>query len=152
MKVNKQKGADNLINYSSLSKEKIEQIKMHPNYNIEQIKKKYQKNDLRTWSGKNIYEMAEEVGLLDEYKVMYFQLSEIEHTGPNSINKFLKGNQETVQQMTKPRDEHIPITIISSVDYLFMVLKIFSENFGIEQKRFSTIENKYNLIRKEYWK
>ena len=96
--------------------------------------------------------MAEEVDLLGEYKVIYSQLSEIEHTGPNSINKFLEKNQESVQLMIKPRDEYIPITIISSVDYLFMVLEIFSENFGIEQKRFSTIENKYNLIKKKYWK
>lgn len=95
--------------------------------------------------------MAKEVGLLEEYKVMYFRLSEIEHTGPNSINKFLKRNQVSVQLMIKPRDEDIPKTIISSADYLFMVLKIFIENFGIEQKRFSTMENKYNLIKEKYW-
>lgn len=62
--------------------------------------------------------MAKEVGLLEEYKVMYFRLSEIEHTGSNSINKFLKRNQVSVQLMIKPRDEDIPKTIISSADYL----------------------------------
>lgn len=149
--INKKKGTDNLINYSSLLEEKKQLIKSHPNIiNIEQIKKKYQKNDLHYWSGKNICEMAKEVGLLEEYKVMYFRLSEIEHTGPNSINKFLKRNQVSVQLMIKPRDEDIPKTIISSADYLFMVLKIFIENFGIEQKRFSTMENKYNSIKEKY--
>lgn len=48
--------------------------------NIEHIKKKYLKNDF-SWSGKSMCAMAEEVGFLEEYKVMYFQLSEIEHTG-----------------------------------------------------------------------
>ena len=148
--INKKKGADNLINYSSLSEVKIEFLKKHPNYNIEHIENKYQRNDLRNWSGKHICEMAEEVGLKDEYKIMYFPLSEIEHSGPNSINKFLEGNQETVQLKIKPRDEDIPLTIISSADYLFMVLNIFIENFGIEQKRFGAIENKYKLINKKY--
>lgn len=151
--INKKKGADNLINYSSLSEEKKKLIKRHPNIiNIEQIKKKYQKNDLHNWTGKSICEMAKEVGLLEEYKVMYFCLSEIEHTGPNSINKFLKRNQESFPSTIKPRDEDIPKTIISSADYLFMVLKIFIKNFDIEQKRFITIENKCNSIHEKYLK
>ena len=95
--------------------------------------------------------MSEEVGLLDEYKVMYFLLYEIEHTGPNSIDKFLKGNQEIVQWMLKPRDKDIPLTIISSADFLFMVLEIFSENFGIELKKFLAINNKFDLIREKYF-
>jgi len=149
--INKKKGADNLIHFSDISEEKIKLIKRHPNYNIEHIKKKYRKDDLRNWSGKNICEMSEEVGLLDEYKVMYFLLSEIEHTGPNSIDKFLKGNQEIVQWMLKPRDKDIPLTIISSADFLFMVLEIFSENFGIELKKFLAINNKFDLIREKYF-
>ncbi len=149
--INKKKGVDNLINYSSLSEEKIEFLKKHPNYSIEHIENKYQRNDLRTWSGKNICKMAEEVDLLDDYKVMYFMLSEIEHTGPNSINKFLnKINQETVQLKIEPSEEDIPLTIISSADFLFMVLEIFIENFSIEEKKYITIKNNYDLISEKY--
>lgn len=148
--INKKKGADNLIKYSSLSEGKIEFLKKHPNYNIEHIENKYQRNDSRNWSGKNICKMAEEVGLLDEYKVLYFMLSEIEHTEPNSIKKFLEVNQETVQLKIKPSEEDIPLTIILSADYLFMVLEIFIENFGIEGEKYITIKNNFDLISEKY--
>lgn len=114
---------------------------------FEKIKAKYnlKSRDLFNWSGKSIRLMAEDVGLEQDYYVVYGYLSRIEHTSPSSVRGYLDDSIEGVISISVgPSEDYVEISLITSPQYFLPLKRITFETFGLGTEE---IENDYVLLR-----
>ena len=123
----------------------------------EKIKKKYGlKGNPRSWSwsGKRIRQMAEEVSLKKDYDIVYFYLSDREHTSPAAVRDYLD-NSKNGYIVTKVglSDVKIDLVILTALDYFLNVKEITLDIFNmdcmdlsslkVEKQELSKLQNKY---------
>ncbi|HJR77745.1 MAG TPA: DUF5677 domain-containing protein [Nitrospiraceae bacterium] len=105
----------------------------------ERIRKKY--SDKYKWSGLSIKDMAEEVGLSWHYDFVYYQLSELAHTGPNGVTDFMHFDDQNGLSFKNSSMKDIErIWTTTSVYFLFVldeVNDIFKLGLEEEIKRIS---------------
>jgi len=124
------------------------------NQEFERIKKKYPKEknfDPRFWSGRSIFDMASEVSLESEYRILYSQLSELEHTGPSSKNKYIDlSSKGKMKIKTGPRDKDISMVLLTAISYFIdvnalthIVFKLELDNLKRDKEALNVLKNKY---------
>lgn len=127
---------DLLKKSKTLGKEKKEELKkleQEINAGVDRVKSKYELKNPRPshWSGRSIKEMAKDVGLMDDYDIVYGQLSEIEHSGPGSIKTFVKIRGSDIVLGPGPSEEMIEIVLFTSFKYILDILKKTNEIIGL---------------------
>ena len=132
-----------------------EEIKLADlNEKFETIKKKYNLKgfrDYRNWSGESIYQMAKEVDLEKNYKIVYGRLSEIEHTGPNSPGEYLERGEKGEWIMhSGPRDTKIELVLVPSLIYFHGVKYIVHGIFNLDGSSFETENRKLTKLANKY--
>ena len=120
-----------------------------------QVKEKYNLKkwgDLIKWSGKSIYQMAKDVNLENEYKIIYVKLSSIEHTGPDSVRNYLSDPEKGKIIIKKgARDESIDLVLLTSLDYYFKVKVIVHNIFDLDWTDKNNLEQVVIGLKKKYW-
>jgi hypothetical protein len=121
---------------------------------FEEIVKKYPKEanfDPKFWSGKNIFEMASEVSLENEYRILYSQLSEMEHTGPSSKNQYIDFSHEGKMRInTGPKDKDITKVLVTAFSYFLDVNAITHSVFNLEFDDLEIIKSEFNGLKNKY--
>ncbi len=118
------------------------------------IKKKYPKEknfDPRFWSGRSIFEMASEVSLESEYRILYSQLSELEHTGPSSKNKYIDFSEKGKMKIkTGPRDLDITIVLLTALTYFIDINAITHTIFKLKLYDLEKYKKDLNALKNIY--
>ena len=107
----------------------------HPRQAFEVVKRKYglkKPSVFFRWSEKSIRQMAKEVNLDREYDVVYSQLSAVEHTGLQTAASYVEHPDGKIVIKAGPRDDNIPLVLLTSLKYYFFVEGITRETFGID--------------------
>ena len=87
--------------------------------------------------------MAEDVGLEQDYYVVYGYPSRIEHTSPSSVRGYLDDSLEGVISISVgPSEDYVEISLITSPQYFLPLKRITFETFGLGTEE---IENDYVL-------
>jgi|WetSurMetagenome_2_1015567.scaffolds.fasta_scaffold55905_2 hypothetical protein len=124
---------------------------------FETIKEKYclkERQDFRNWSGKSIFMMASEKGvdLEKEYRIIYRQLSSIEHTGPDSVRQYLDDSEKGFTKIKAgPRDENIDLVLVTALGYYFDVKAIAHNVFDLEWPNVQTHREAFSDLQRKYW-
>jgi hypothetical protein len=98
--------------------------------------------------------MAKEpdVNLKKEYDSIYSQLSSIEHTGPESARYYLDDSHKGYTGIKLgPKDENIPLVLITSLEYYFDVKAIILDVFNIEWQKLEEVKSDFSNLREKYW-
>lgn len=115
---------------------------------FERVKAQYglkSNKDLHEWSGKSIFQMAMDVSLDRQYKVVYSNLSELEHTGPASVRKYLDDSEQGITYIkVGARNEYIDVALLTSLQYFLPVKRITYEMFDMKM---DTLETEYRQLR-----
>jgi hypothetical protein len=145
------------IDYGGIWDEiKDEDLTVH-DHDFDFIKKKYgltKKKDLFNWSGKSIFSMASEKGvdLEKDYRIIYGQLSSIEHTGPESVRRYLDDSEKgTTLIKAGRRDESINLVLITALEYYFHVKAIAHTIFDVEWIALEKDREAFLKVRSTYW-
>lgn len=146
---------DNVKKYGGIGdKIKNYNLKIHDK-DFERVKKKYNLNkrkDFFNWSGRSIYQMAKDVNLENSYKIIYGELSSIEHTGPGSVRHYLDDSEKGKTKIKAgPRDEDIDSVLLTALEYYFKVKAITHDIFELEWPDLESDENMYLELKKKYW-
>lgn len=118
------------------------------------IKRKYESGDEwhpYFWSGKYISEMAKDVSMLDQYDLVYRQLSEREHTSPAAVRDFLEISASGgIRLKVGQSYEGIPMVLLSTLDYFLQtigagieIVQLHGLDFVAEYKQFQKLHLKY---------
>jgi hypothetical protein len=124
---------------------------------FESIKKKYclkKRKDFLNWSGKLIFMMASEKGvdLEKDYRIIYGQLSSIEHTGPDSVRQYLDDSEKGVTKIKAgPREENIDLVLVTALGYYFDVKAIAHNVFDLEWPNIQTHRETFSGLQRKYW-
>jgi hypothetical protein len=135
---------------------KDENLSIH-DQDFERVKKKYgltKKKDFFNWSGMSIFKMASEKGvdLEKEYRIIYGQLSSIEHTGPESVRQYLDDSEKgTTKIKAGPRDDNIDLVLITALEYYFHVKAIAHTMFDVAWTDLEKDRESFLKIRSKYW-
>lgn len=126
---------------------------------FEFVKEKYglkNNKDYFNWSGLSISKMASDEGvdLQEEYKLIYSQLSAIEHTSPETVRQYLDKDTETVigKITVGPREENITLVLITAMQYFFHVRAITCEVFGLAEDAYRSQTEAWEKIENKYWR
>lgn len=121
---------------------------------FERIKKKYPKDtnfDPMFWSGRKIFKMASDVSLEREYRILYSQLSELEHTGPSSKNEYVdlscKGKMKI---RTGPIDKNITMVLLTAISCFIDVNAITHSIFKLELDDLKRDKEELNVLKNKY--
>ena len=124
---------------------------------FERIKKKYklrERKNFFNWTGKSIYKMANDKGvnLGKEYKIIYGNLSSIEHTGPDLVRSYLDDSENGITNI-KPasRDENIDLALITALEYYFGVKAITHNIFDLSWNNIKSVEQIFSDLKNKYW-
>ena len=104
--------------------------------NVNNFKKKFNvtKGQLSTWSGVSIENMAQKIGMLGEYNLMYRTCCSFSHPGfLGALQGVDRGRDYTIFS-PKPSFEHIVVNLKSAVQYLHEFLVIFDHIFKLEME------------------
>ena len=95
---------------------------------------------------------AKGVDLGKEYKIIYGNLSSIEHTGPDSVRSYLTDSLPG-KTVIKPasRDENIDLVLITALEYYFSVKAIVHNIFDIRWDNLKSVEEKFFDLKNKYW-
>lgn len=121
---------------------------------VEPVLEKYQLrrkvDNLHKWSGKSIRAMADEVSLTSDYVMLYGHLSEVEHTGPAMVEKYLESDDEQTVLKVGPSGEDIHLAMLSTIEYFLGVIDCVScvvavewDNESSDLKTFQDLQKKY---------
>ena len=151
-------GLDLLQTSKTLEKEKKEELRKldeELSESIDQIRSKYGLKNPRPmdWPGCRIKKMAEDVGMDNDYNLVYGQLSELEHSGPGSVQRYAKIEGSDVVLEPGPSEEMIEIVLFTSFRYMFKMLEKTNEIVGLNannlledaDKRFREVYNSFIL-------
>lgn len=98
--------------------------------------------------------MAADVGhnLEKDYKIIYNQLSSIEHTGPDSVRYYLDHSEKgkTIIKAAS-RDENIDKVLITALEYFFHVKAITHKLFDVSWDHLKSVEQNFSGLRNKYW-
>jgi len=146
-----------VIDHGSIWDEiKDENLTIH-DQDFQRVKKKYgltKKKDFFNWSGKSIFRMASEKGvdLEKEYRIIYGQLSSIEHTGPEAVRQYLDDSEKgTTTIKAGPRDENIDLVLVTALEYYFHVKAIAHTIFDVEWTDLEKDREAFLKVRNKYW-
>lgn len=99
------------------------------------VQEKYQYNN-KGWSNKTIYDMAFEVGRMDQYKTIYTLQSQIAHTAVRVMNDYVKDNGSGLNIMVGPGLNWIKNDLVALFDFYYSIVgecdKLFK--FGYAKK------------------
>ena len=107
------------------------------------VQEKYKYNN-KGWSDKSIYDMASEVGRLDNYKTVYALQSQIAHTAVRVMNDYVKDSGNGLNIMVGPGLNWIENDLVALFDFYYSIVgecdKLFQ--FGFD-KRLDYIAKRY---------
>ncbi|MGD0022883.1 MAG: DUF5677 domain-containing protein [Smithellaceae bacterium] len=151
----KKLGMDDIVQHGDIWDEiKNDDCTVHYN-EFERIKTKYhlkERKDFFNWSGKSIYEMAKEVGIEKDYKIIYGHLSSIEHTRPNSVRSYLDDSEKGKTKIKAiSRDEDIDKVLITALEYYFQIKAITHNLFDVSWDNLKSVEQCFSSLRNKYW-
>ena len=97
-----------------------------------------------------IQKMAQDVGLLSDYHLTYKRLSQTEHTDPESVREYLKGDDggELMHGDVGPSTEYAPLVLIDSIRYFLNVKHDAAPLLGFEENQEEITE--FEKFRREY--
>ena len=155
--VNKKLALDKVSKFGTLPDEMKENDFSIHDKDFERIKQKYDIKEkeiwkLYNWSGKSIKKMAEDVSLKGDYYMVYGQISEMEHTGPSSVRKYLDDSQkgETFVNIG-PRDKDIDQVLLTALQYFFGVKEITHNICDIEWPELENHKKTFLKLKNKYW-
>lgn len=134
----KKKSIDVLEKYGLSGNDRREEDRATQDKKFKNIMNKYKLNsnnwsELTQWSGESIFKMAKKVNLEREYDIVYSYLSDIEHTGPASVRRYLeKSKNGRTFIRCGPRDEDIPLVLWTALGYFLDVTDIVKGIFGVD--------------------
>lgn len=148
---------DEIVQHGDIWDEiKKDDLTMHDN-EFEKIKTKYnlkERKDFFNWSGESIYKMAKDksVNLEKDYKIIYGQLSSIEHTGPDSVRSYLDNSEKGKTKIkAASRDESVDKVLITALEYYLYVKAITHKLFDVSWDNMKSVEKEFLNLRNKYW-
>lgn len=109
-----------------------------------EVQQKYKYNNRTGWSDKSIFDMASEVGRLDNYKTVYALQSQIAHSAVRVMNDYVKDSGSGLNIMVGPGLNWIENDLVALFDFYYSIVgecdKLFQ--FGFD-RRLDDIAKRY---------
>jgi len=137
------------IAHGTLQKPKNDSKYIQDGMKVDRILKKYNIRSLDkayNWSGKSIKNMATEIGEEWAYHVLYARASATEHTCPSSVVDYWNGDT----LLTSPQEKDIPSVILSTVDYLLLIMLIAAKSLWASYRDFAFFRMRLGDLSTEY--
>ena len=94
----------------------------------------------------------EGVNLEKEYKIIYGNLSSIEHTGPDSVRSYLDNSERGKTKIkAASREENIDLVLITALEYYFSVKAITHNIFDVSWNNLKSVEQDFSDLKNKYW-
>lgn len=123
------------------------------NSSYKKIEKRF--SDKYSWSGKKIYQMAEDVGSKWDYDFIYNLASSLEHSDVNSLNENLAGIDHSNKLFVfkgGPNPRYVMESGITSIKYMGESLEVFIKIFKLNKnykKRLLRFANRVSVTLKK---
>ena len=115
----------------------------------ERVKNKY--TNKYKWSGLSIKDMAKEVGLNWHYDFVYYQLSELAHTGPNGVTNFMHFDEQNGLSFKNSSMEDIERVWTTTSIYFLFVLDEVNDVFKLRlEEEIKKISMDLKALKKEH--
>ena len=112
--------------------------------NFERVKSNYPNK--YSWSNKTIRKMAKEVGLENDYNVVYFRCSHIVHSSPRSSIDYIELDNGLLRFVLDPSNYFIYLSLVATCEYSIMMLKKAAEVFDELGEIIKQMENELQIV------
>ncbi len=105
--------------------------------------KKYKYTN-RGWSGKSLFDMAEEVGRVNAYRTVYRLQCQLDHNASRSMNEYVENTQDGIVFNIGQSENWVKESLIIAFDFYYSILVAFNSHFKAGLKaEILDLENRY---------